>query len=470
LTDYLKVNAKNHAGKPAIIFESDQISWADLYEKVEAGSRYFAGQLGGSEQKVVALLMTNSIEFVQVYLSVLHAGHIAMPLDPVYKRLEIDAMINRVKPAVIVIQDRYKDLVGAHEIPVLLAAGIFDKKWPEAPRLRLPPAEQVASLTFTSGTSGQPKVVPNTHQNHIWNIEACSKVWDWTKDDTLLVTLPLSHMHGIVICLSGALYHGNTMYLRQQSFDAKAVLEELSSGRISLFTQGPIAYIKMLAQTGDYDLSGVRLMISGSAPFPPSLWQEFKDRFGIEVVETYGTSETGRIAANSLDEQVLGSPGRPLPGVDLQLSPDGEVQIKSGGVFPGYYKNAAATRQSRTADGYWRTGDIAEIRDGNVFLKGRVQERIRRFGYTLSPRDVEWALLENPKIKEAFVMGKQKQDRPNDELYYFIAGDITDDEINNYCKANLPFSWRPDHIIFVKNLPRTENGKPHVKRLKEMAA
>src|SRR5205823_4980872 len=153
---------------------------------------------------------------------------------------------------------------------------------------------------------------------------------------------------------------------------------------------------------------------------PPKLWRRFKDRFNIEVLETYGTSETGRIAGNSLDKRVLGSPGKILPEVDLRLSAQNEVQIKSPGVFPGYYQNPAATRASKTADGYWRTGDIAELHDGYVFLKGRTQERIRRFGYTISPRDVEWAMHQNHKIEDIYVMGRQIEGESNDELIYFI--------------------------------------------------
>jgi acyl-CoA synthetase (AMP-forming)/AMP-acid ligase II len=415
------------------------------------------------------MLMTNSVDFVITYLAILQAGHIAMPLDPVYKRLEIAAIIKRVKPAMIVIQERYKDRVNAKESDIFKAKSIIDKKWPVEPSLRLPAGEQIASLFFTSGTSGHPKIVPNTHSNHIWNIKTSSKVWSWTKDDTLLITLPLSHMHGLVMGLSGALYHGNTLYLRQQSFDARAVLEELASGKISLFTHGPVAYMQMLAETGEYDLSKVRLMISGSSPFPPSVWQDFKSRFGAEVVEVYGTSETGRIAANIPGQQKPGTTGKVLPDVDMKFSPEQEVLIRSGGVFPGYYHNQKATQASWAVDGYWRTGDIGELNDGYLVLKGRVQERIRRFGYTVSPRDVEWALLENSKINEAFVLGKQRPGRANDELFYFIAGDITLNELNDYCKNNLPFSWRADHVVFVASLPRTRNGKPHVKRLKEMA-
>ena len=468
LTDYLKYNAENYGGQVAIVFEGQQITWEQLWTKVHALSGFFESELGRHHQQVVDLLLTNSIDFVVVYLSILHAGHIALPLDPAYKKLELDAIVEQVPPAMIVTDERYKNQIG-HRVKTIMIDELKSFDTPASRPLRIGPAGQIASLTFTSGTSGQPKVVPNTHYNHAWNINACSKVWDWTHDDTLLITLPLSHMHGLVMGLSGVLYHGNTLYLRQQSFDAKAILEDLSSGKISLFTHAPIAYMKMLAQSGNYDLSGVRLMISGSAPLPPSLWQDFKNRFGVEVVETYGTSETGRIAANRLSQKKQGSPGKVLPGVNLKFSHENEVLIKSGGVFPGYFKNQAATDAARAEDGYWRTGDIGELEDGYLILKGRVQERIRRFGYTISPRDVEWALLENPKIKEAFVLGRQNSGQPNDELIYFIVTSLSNEQLRDYCHDNLLFAWRPDKIIQLQELPRTRSGKARIGTLKELA-
>lgn len=469
LTDYLMRHAQNQKAKTAVSFEGDQITWGQLCDKVINLSGFFSKQLGVKDQQVVTIVMTNSIDFIVVYLAALHAGHIVMPVDPAYKKLEIDAMIERLAPAMIIYQSRYARQIGDHKIPVYDSAELLSKKYSTGAQLRISPDKQVASLTSTSGTSGSPKTVPNTHANHIWNIEACSEIWGWTGDDTLLLALPLSHMHGLVIGLSGAVYHGNTIYLRQQNFDAKDVLGELSSGRISFFTHGPIAYSRMLEERGDYDLSKVRVMISGSAPFPPQLWRDFKDRFGVEVIETYGTSETGRIAGNRPGAIKLGSPGKPMPGADVKTLESGELAVKSPGVFPGYWHNPQATRKAATEDGFWRTGDIAEIKDGYVYLKGRTQERIRKFGYTVSPRDVEWALLENPKIKEAFVLGIQAADGPNDMIHYFITGDINEKDVADYCKDNLPFSWRADKVWLLTTLPRTSNGKPHVKKMQEMA-
>lgn len=431
-------------------------------------SAYFSQRLGNKQQAVVAILMPNSIEFIVAYLAVVHSGHIAMPLDPAFKKLELDAIVDQVPSKMIITDEQSRAQISQYHKNIVLLEQMHSSQASNVKNLRLAADEQIASLTFTSGTTGVPKAVPNTHANHLWNIKVCSQVWDWTPADSLLVSLPLSHMHGVVICLSGAIYHGNTIYL-QRWFDEQASLEALSSGNITLFTHAASAYVKLVqAQKKAYDLSKVRLCISGAAPLPPAVWQEFKVMYGIEVLETYGTSETGRIAGNRLDERVQGSAGQVLPEVDLRLAADGEVLIKSPGVFPGYYHNPKATKAAQTSDGYWRTGDIAELRDGYVYLKGRVQERIRRFGYTISPRDVEWALHQNPKVKDVYVMGLTQPGEPNDELVYFFVGDLSDQQIHDYCKQNLLFAWRPTSIVRLDELPRTPSGKVSIGSLKKL--
>lgn len=467
ITDLLRRNATDYGKQAAVVFEGQSITWEELWQKVEQATPYFNHQLGNQEQRVASILLPNSIEFIIVYLSILNSGHIALPLDPAYKKLEQEAIIEQLNVELLITDEGHRAQVDGSKAKIAYLEDLQADK-PAARPLRLPADKQIASLTFTSGTTGTPKTVPNTHANHLWNIKVCSQVWGWSHDDSLLISLPLSHWYGLVMGLSGVIYHANTMYL-QQWFDVSDTLEALSSGKITIFTHAASAYVKLVqAPEKPYDLSRVRLCISGGAPLPPAVWHEFKRRFGVEILETYGSSETGRIAGNRLSERVLGSPGQVLPGVKLRLDEHGEVQIKSPGVFPGYYQNPMATKASQTPDGFWRTGDIAELKDGHVFLKGRKQERIRRYGYTISPRDVEWALHKHPDIEDVYVMGRQRQGEPNDELIYFVVTKLDDEQIHRYCKQNLLFAWRPDKIIHLDELPRTRSGKTRIGALRSM--
>lgn len=471
ITDYLKQNAITTPDKPALVCQDRTVSWGELDDLTNQAARALSKRLTGDSQQVVALLLPNGWQFVVAYFAILRCGHIAMPLDPAYKPLELEAIISQIPPAITIIGRSADEALKPHIINEVSIDELLGEKntTTKIKSVRLGVKKQVATLLFTSGTTGKPKATPYTHSNHIWNIYVSSKVWGWTSDDTLLISLPFSHWHGLVMGLSGAVYHGNTLYVHDR-FDAEKTLETLASGKISIYTHVSIAYLKMVQfePKRRFDLSKVRLCISASSALPPAIWEEFRQRFGVEIIECYGASETGRVASNTLEERLTGSPGRPLPGVQTKIAPSGELLIKSPGLFPGYYHNNLATKSKLTADGWWHTGDIVEMRDGHIILKGRSMERIKKQGFTLYPRDIEWALLQHPKVKEAFVLGIQQADNPSDQLIYFIAGNISEDEVMAYAKEQLPYAWRANTIIITPELPKTRSGKPELAKLRKL--
>ena len=453
--------------KTALVFKDIELSWNELLEETKNAAAGIAEKVNSKNQEIVGILLTNSDDFIISYLGILEAGHIALPLDPNFKQLEFDVILHQIPPKFVITNEDYAARFDHRDVDAVLVNEIrIDSPHDHKP-IRLSAEKQIATIVFTSGTTGKPKAATYSHANHAWNIEVCSKVWKWTSEDTLLISLPLSHWYGLVMGLAGVLYHGNTLYL-QEWFDADETLKYLSSGKISQFTHVAQFYSKLLEIPGDYDLSKIRLCISGGAPMAPDVWQQFKDRWGQEVLEVYGSSETGRIASNLLDERIPGSPGRPLPSVDVKLSSDGEVLVKSGGLFPGYYKNPVATKRGFTKEGYWRTGDIGEFENGRLLLKGRKIERIRKKGYTISPRDVEWAMRQNPKVEDIHVMSRQMPGSQDDQLVYFMVTKLNEQDIADYCKQNLLFAWRPDKIVMLKSLPRTNNGKVALAKLKGM--
>lgn len=467
ITDYLKLNTEKYPAELAIVIDKQQLTWSELQGSITAVASYISSSVGErNSQQVICFCMPNSLEFVITYLSILEAGHIAMPLDVIYKPLETKAIIKQVSPALLIVDEanakRLRDDVEYEVYNEIPKTAVAYKP------LRLAADEQIASLVFTSGTTGKPKLAPYTHSNHIWNIEVCSRVWEWEHSDAYLMSLRLSHWYGLCLGITGWLYHGSTFYL-QDGFDAKKTLETLAAGNIRLFSHTPLAYAKMLEVEGDYDLSKVRLCISGSAPLPPAVWQNFKDRFGLEIVECYGSSETGRIAANHLDDRRPGSPGQILPDVEIHFNKAKQLLVKSPGLFPGYFNNPDETAKNINPDGYWNTGDIAELVENRLILKGRSQETIRKMSYTISPRDIEWALMNAPGIKEcAVISGESKDANGDDIIYYFIVGDISEENLRQYTKTDLPSVWRADEIKFLPILPRTANGKVSLPDLRAM--
>ncbi len=270
--------------------------------------------------------------------------------------------------------------------------------------------------------------------------------------------------------IAGALRHGNTVHLHER-FNAEATLSALQSGDITLFMHVPIAYFKLVELAGDqqFDISGVRLCISGSSYLPPAIWHDFKRAFGHEILERYGSSETGLIASNTLERRKPGVVGKLLPGVQMRAEPNGELAMHSSGRFLGYFKNHEATHKNTTPDGWWLTGDLGEFDDdGNLILKGRVQEKIKKLGYTVYPRDVEWALLQHDGIRDVVVIGLQDTHSLSDRIAYFTIADIAEADIEAFCKTNLPAAWRPDIIVRLPEIPKTRSGKPQLAKLKTM--
>ncbi len=469
LTDYLHKNAANHPDKTALVFNDEVFTWQQLDDLVVTASAALADKVPSDKQCVIGLLFANGWEFIVAYLAILDRGHIAMPFDVTHKALEIGAIIDQMKPQLIITNNRQKSVLPASH-PTILLSELLNTDKPATEGLRLTPETQIATLLFTSGTTGKPKATPYTHANHIWNIKVTSKVVHWNNDDTMLLSLPLSHWHGLVMGLSGIIYHGNTLYLHER-FDPVKTLQALSSGNISIYTHISIAYIEMVKQpeSADYDVSNVKVLISASSALPPAVSEEFKRRFHHDILECYGSSETGRIASNTPEDLHIGTPGKLLPGVKARVNKDNELEIVSPGLFPGYYNNDLATKEKFTPDGWWKTGDIVELKDGYLLLKGRIQERIKRNGLTLYPRDIEWALMQHPKMKEAFVMGVQQQYNPSDTLVYFLVTTLSVGEVVDFSKQSLPAAWRADHILILDIFPKLSNGKPKLGELKKMA-
>jgi len=470
ITDYLSQTAQKFPDKAAFICKDRTITWSELHAASERMAQVILGQVDGKEQQVIGLLMYNSWQFLVAYLGILRAGHIVLPLDPSFKKLENESITEQVKPVLTITNNTFLP-----EIPDGFRTLLFEQDIPEGEgsldeALRLPADQQIATLLFTSGTTGKPKVTAYTHANHLWNISAVAELWKWTASDTILLSLPLSHWHGLVMGVAGAIHQGNTVYLHER-FDAEATVKALQSGDISLFMHVPIAYFKLVEYAGDqrFDISKVRLCISGSSYLPPAIWRAFEESFGQQILERYGSSETGLIASNTLDVRHPGVVGHVLPGVEVRVESDGQLSMRSPGRFLGYFRNPEATQKNFTPDGMWLTGDIGEFDEsGELRLKGRIQEKIKKLGYTVFPRDVEWALMQNKEVHDVVVIGVQEPESLSDTIVYFVVSDASEQEIVDYCKKNLPGAWRPDRIIKLDEMPKTRSGKPKLAQLRTM--
>lgn len=347
----------------------------------------------------------------------------------------------------------------------------------------MPDAEDGAVMLFTSGTTGRSKGAPLTHANLMANLLALAEAWEMTEDDVLLHVLPVFHGHGLFLGIGMLVAQGAAIILLPR-FNADETVRLLPSATI--FMAVPAIYTRLL-QTPGYDRTAcrsLRLTTSGSAPLSPEVFEQLRDRTGLEVVERYGLTETCILATNPVGGGArVGSVGRPVPGVLLRVADDagrelatgevGRVQAKGPSIIREYWRRPDK-RDDWTADGWFDTGDLGRFDDdGYLWLVGRKKDLIISGGYNVYPREVELQLEEIEGVSEAVVFGVPHPDfgegvvaalRPERGVELDIAA------VEAQLAKRLAKYKRPKRIIIADDFPRNQMGKILKTRLRELNA
>ena len=306
------------------------------------------------------------------------------------------------------------------------------------------------SLLYTSGTTARPKAVLLTYGNH--RASALASAWSLGVDpgDRWLCPLPLFHVGGLAILLRSAIY--GTAAILHDGFDEAAVAAALGSGEATLVSLVPTMLGRLVA-TGLSDAPALRAALVGGAPVPPDLLRSALDR-GLPVIQTYGMTEAAsQIATLSAAEAAAGLPsaGRPLPGVALQIGPDGEILVRGPLVAAG----------SLAPDGWLHTGDRGRLdAEGRLHVEGRLAEVIVTGGENVSCAEVEEALLAHPAVADAATVG-----RPDPEwgeavwAYVVLGSDTAEGDLIAHCRGRLAGFKVPKAIRVVPEIPRNAAGK-----------
>lgn len=447
LYDLLASRFPADRSKPCFLLsDGAAISYGDL----EAGAAHVAGRLaaegvrGGDR---VALQAEKSPESIMVYLGVLKAGAVYLPLNSAYTKAEVDYFLGDAEPAVFVTDP--PAWVGE-------ARGVarLDETVPRE-------ANDLASLIYTSGTTGRSKGAMLSHGNLAVNALALHEAWGFTPDDVLLHALPIFHVHGLFVALHCALLSGAPMVWLPKFADAE-VLAGLD--RATVMMGVPTFYTRLLANPGFTKAKAdrVRVFICGSAPLLPSTFAEFEDRTGQRILERYGMSEAVIITTNPLKgERIGGSVGYPLPGVDLRIGggeETGVIQIRGPSVFSGYWRMPEKTAEEFT-DGFFITGDVGRRdSDGRVWISGRAKDLIISGGYNVYPKEIELVLDEMAGVTESAVIGVPHPDF-GEGVVAVVMGQGDEAAMIAEARAQLAAYKAPKRIVFVEDLPRNAMGK-----------
>ncbi|MFC2056346.1 class I adenylate-forming enzyme family protein [Chloroflexota bacterium] len=486
--------AERYGAKTAIVLGDRRLSYADL-DKASNKVANALIKMGVSRGDRIAMLLSNSPEFVITYFGVVKIGAVAVPLDPKYKIDELASLFGDSMPKVLVSESPTLELLGPvlsrfksirHVIDLssnyegqflsyreIMATGSARRIDAE------PEPEDIAMIVYTSGPSFHPRGVMLSQQCLVMEATISVGGFQQTDEDVMMLfALPLYHVFGLVVVLLASVYRGSTVVIvpgTGLSISSFLSAIEIEKGTIFL----GVPYIFALAidvaekQGTNNDLSSLRLCASCGASLPVDVIQRFKQHYGFSIADCLGLTEAVcHVTCQPIDGSgELGSVGKALPGWEIKIAAgDGRVLppnksgeiIVRGPIMKGYYNNPQATSEV-IKDGWLYTGDIGRLdEEGNLFITGRKKETIIVKGQNIYPGDIEMVLYKHPNVSEAAVIGIP------DEMRGEVVGVVivlksgavaTEQEIKQFCLKRLADYKVPRRIIFLASLPRTATGK-----------
>ncbi|MFP4508770.1 MAG: AMP-binding protein [Spirochaetota bacterium] len=341
-----------------------------------------------------------------------------------------------------------------------------------------------AVLIYTSGTTGKPKGVMLTHRNfHSQCAEVCTSIFPLNSSDTVVLVLPLYHVYGLSNGLVLGVFNGTRLALVPQ-YSPQALYDTIESTEATALIAVPAMYTQLvtLSKRRKAEMpKSLRVCVSGGAPLPHQVLEDFEKAFATRIAEGYGLTETtSAVCLNTFGENFkLGSIGPPAPTVEMAVFDDdnnpmpagqeGEIVIKGDVVTKGYW-NLPEETEATVIDGWLHTGDLGYVdEDGFYFITDRKKDLIIRGGYNISPREVEEVIYTHPKVSEASVVGVPDK-RGEEAVKAFVVvqeGEtVTERDIIEFCETNLSSYKVPKYVEFIEQLPKSATGKVLRKELR----
>jgi long-chain acyl-CoA synthetase len=492
----LRETAAATPDRPVALYPGGRLSYADLHalsDRLAAGLESAGVRPGDS----VGLQLPNTPQFLIAYFGILKCGGVVVPLNVMLKAPEVafhlaDSAATMLITWAGILGDAAKgaEAAGVGAIyAVGQQAGDGQSADGVAPfeRLLAPPgtrypmarrdATDTAAVVYTAGTTGRPKGAMLTHLQLYMNADIPGRLFGVRPDDVVITVLPLFHVFGMSSILNVCVRFGCTMSLVPR-FDPAVVLATIERDRATIFEGVPTMFLALLScpDLGRYDVSSLRVAISGGASIPAPALDAFEKHFGVVILEGYGMTETASTTTFNLSatERQVYSAGKPIWGTETQvwdgagqpLPPGrehvGEIVTRGLHVMKGYLNQPEATAQVFTGD-WLHTGDLGYFdEDGFLFIAGRQKELIIRGGYNVYPREIEDVLAAHPAVAEAAVVGIP-DDRLGEEVMAVItlrpgatAGEA---ELRSYCRERLAAYKYPRVFEFRDVLPKNALGK-----------
>jgi long-chain acyl-CoA synthetase len=505
LSVLLEDSARNHPERAAVVFGETRLSYA----QVNAAANQVANLLvarGIRPGDRVALSCPNVPYFPVVYYGILKAGAVVVPLNVLLKGREIAYHLNDSEAkAYFCFQGTAELPMGAEgktgfdqvdacehfflitadpaaESPIDGAETMGRALAGQPPVFEpvLAAETDAAVILYTSGTTGQAKGAELSHSNLLLNALTCNRLFGSTPaTDTHLLVLPLFHSFGSTVNMNAGFATASTLVLLPR-FDAAAAVKLLESEDVTFFAGVPTMYWGLLnALSDDVDVDRIarnmRVAVSGGSSLPVEIIHQVRDRFGLQILEGYGLSETSPVATFSdpHSDPRPGSIGIPIWGVEVKLideswntveGPDeiGEIAIRGHNIMRGYYNRPEATAEVMR-DGWFRSGDLGRRdKDGFYYIVDRAKDMIIRGGFNVYPREIEEVLMTHEAVSLAAVIGVPHESHGEEIKAYVIrnaGSETTSEELVAWSKEQMASYKYPRIVTFVETLPMTATGK-----------
>ncbi len=470
-------------------------TWAEI-EQGSARMANWLASLGLPQGSRVAAVVEKSPEGLMLYLATVRAGFVFLPLNTGYREAELGYFFGNASPGVVVCSDKTVEWIApvAKQADVAYVVTLNEDgtgtlmdavtAQPDTFATVALADDALASILYTSGTTGRSKGAMLTHGNLGSNALVLRELWGWRSDDVLLHMLPIFHIHGLYVAVNGALLAGAKM-IWLAKFDAKAAVRHLPSATLMMGV--PTFYVRLLTEAGftRETCRNIRLFVSGSAPLLLETFTAFQTRTDHTILERYGMSETGMLTSNPYHERegrrYGGTVGRPLPGLSLRITGEdgqpcqpgeiGMIEVKGPSVFKGYWEMPEKTKEEFTADGWFRTGDMGRfggeaagvlVPGDYVSIVGRGKDLIISGGFNVYPKEIEGFIDDLPGVEESAVVGVPHPDFGEVGVAVVVpkAGATLDAaQLQAFLKTKIANFKVPKKVVIVKELPRNTMGK-----------
>ncbi|MFA8440069.1 AMP-binding protein [Pueribacillus sp. YX66] len=525
LHDYLIHNGENYSNETAYIFYGHDITWGQLSNDTRRFARFLQAQ-GVVKGDRIGLFMQNCPQYLISHYAVQMLGAIVVPLNPMYKESELEYLMNEVEIKAVVVGEELYPLIDAVKSKVESLAFTVSVHYADylADEVTIPIPDElkiekqviehahsfievikehdplsrtakvdlwndIGLMVFTSGTTGRPKAAMLTFGNALFKTAATSNGYTVMEKDKTLAVAPLCHIAGMLMGVNIPIYSRSSSVLMTR-FEPEAVITAIETYRLNkIYTIAPMnAAILQYPSIEKRDLTSLELNFATSFGIPvdeklANAWKQLTN--GCLMFEaSYGLSETHTADTfMPIDNIKFGTCGIPTYDTDIRivdiesgrdLSPgeQGEIVVKSPGVFKGYLNRPDATSES-LRDGWVYTGDIGKIdEDGYLYFIGRLKEMIKSSGYSVFPEDVEALMKEHEAILQVAVIGVPDEVRGENVKAFIVlkpdyVGKISEEEIINWAKENMAAYKYPREVEFRDSLPATSSGKVLRRLLKD---